>query len=83
MPKHPIGMENPHSTPSFYKCLALNLAEYQAALKRNRIPCLVIHDKNDPIVPFKHAELLATKTSSPTFLLHDYGLVFGITEDLR
>jgi pimeloyl-ACP methyl ester carboxylesterase len=77
------GAGNARSALAFYKWMTDNLTEHYEALKKNEVPCLVIHGMNDPMVPFNQGELLASNTGNSTFLPHEYGHILGPLESQK
>jgi len=51
--------------------------EHISMLQENKVPCLVVAGKRDPLVPHTQSEMLAAKTGSAVFESHEYGHILG------
>eukprot|EP00812_Abedinium_dasypus_P003540 NODE_1436_length_1141_cov_369.690608.p1 GENE.NODE_1436_length_1141_cov_369.690608~~NODE_1436_length_1141_cov_369.690608.p1 ORF type:complete len:318 (-),score=76.95 NODE_1436_length_1141_cov_369.690608:99-1052(-) len=72
------GVGNPRSALAYAKWLANGGEEARnAALEVNTVPSLILHGRNDPIVPFVNSEELHRHTKSSTFYPHEYGHILG------
>eukprot|EP00420_Gonyaulax_spinifera_P036538 CAMPEP_0197873172 /NCGR_PEP_ID=MMETSP1439-20131203/3049_1 /TAXON_ID=66791 /ORGANISM="Gonyaulax spinifera, Strain CCMP409" /LENGTH=326 /DNA_ID=CAMNT_0043492209 /DNA_START=77 /DNA_END=1057 /DNA_ORIENTATION=+ len=71
-----FGGTNPFSMLA-WASTAKTEEEHKAKLKENKVPCLVIAGKKDPVVPYKQTEKLAANTGSTTFESHEYGHIMG------
>lgn len=51
--------------------------EHRARLRENRVPCLVVAGKSDPVVPYQQSEKLAANTGSARLEPHEHGHILG------
>jgi len=75
-----FGGMNPYSIlawASFTKFHDQHLEE----LRSNKVPCLVVVGKKDPIVPHQQSEMLAANTGAAELMTHDYGHLLGPKEN--
>lgn len=70
------GGMNPFSTLA-WASFAKSHAEHIAMLKGNKVPCLVVGGKSDPIIPHAQSEMLAANTGEAILESHVYGHLLG------
>ncbi|CAJ1341668.1 unnamed protein product [Effrenium voratum] len=71
-----FGGMNPFSTLA-WAGFAKTHEEHKARLRENKVPCLVVAGKSDPLIPFRDVEKLAANTGSAAFLAHENGHILG------
>eukprot|EP00438_Fugacium_kawagutii_P020701 Skav225257 [mRNA] locus=scaffold4099:14347:14616:+ [translate_table: standard] len=67
---------NPFSTLAWASA-AKSHEQHVAMLEANKVPCLIVAGKKDPLVPYIQSEMLAEKTGRSTVKTHDHGHILG------
>lgn len=70
------GGMNPFSTlawASFAKSHELHIS----SLEQNKVPCLLVAGRKDPLVPYAQSEMLAEKTGRAILESHEFGHILG------
>ena len=70
------GGMNPFSTLAWASSAKWH-EEHVGMLEQNKVPCLVVAGKSDPLVPYAQSKMLAEKTGSAILESHDYGHILG------
>eukprot|EP00438_Fugacium_kawagutii_P002163 Skav228797 [mRNA] locus=scaffold359:58871:59602:+ [translate_table: standard] len=70
------GGMNPFSTLAWASA-AKSHEQHISMLEANKVPCLIVAGKKDPLVPYMQSEMLAAKTGRSTFESHDHGHILG------
>merc|ERR1712083_407158 len=72
------------ATPTFstlaYAGWAKTHEEHKAMLKENKVPCMVLAGRNDPIVPYRQTGMLAANTGNSLLETHEHGHMLGPKE---
>ena len=70
------GGMNPFSTLAWASSAKWH-EEHVHMLEQNKVPCLVVAGKSDPLVPYAQSKMLAEKTGSAILESHEYGHILG------
>jgi len=73
-----FGGMNPFSTLA-WASFAKSQEEHHAKLKENKVPCLIVAGRNDPVVPYQQSEMLAANTGAAILESHEHGHILGPT----
>merc|ERR1712137_694520 len=70
------GGMNPFSLLA-WASFAKTHAEHRAQLRENKVPCLIVAGRNDPVVPYQQSVMLAENTGSAILESHEHGHILG------
>lgn len=70
------GGMNPFSTLA-WASFAKSHEQHISSLEQNKVPCLVVAGRKDPLVPYAQSEMLAAKTGRAVLESHDFGHILG------